>query len=415
MNILHVVHGYFPALGGSERLMQRVSENLVARYGDRVTVYTANGYNAQAFVDPSQSLLPPGEFDLNGVHVRRFAVFNRLGRILAYLQYWAYKLHLPGAQHLQTWYNGPIVPGLGRQVKAFRADVVAAAAFPLLHMYTTLKACRRSNKPLIFIGALHPAHDLGYNRPMIYQAIKRADAYIALSSYERAYLIETWQAPPEKITVIGAGIAPARFEEADGSGIRQRYRIGDRPLVLFVGQQGRNKGIDSLILAMKLVWQEMPEARLLVAGAATSFTPCLQELIRARLSGDEQARLVYLHNFAEDEKPSFFAACDVFAYPSRYESFGIAFVEAWAAGKPVIGCQAGAVPSIVSRGVDGLLVPVDDPVSLSQALLRLLQSPEQRERLGQAGRDKVWRCYSWEVVTPRWRAVYERVLEESKR
>ncbi|RLC69553.1 MAG: hypothetical protein DRI81_20315, partial [Chloroflexi bacterium] len=80
MDILHVVHGYFPALGGSERLMQRISESLVAQYSDRVTVYTANGYNAEAFIDHSQPLLPPGEFELNGVHVRRFAVFNRLGK-----------------------------------------------------------------------------------------------------------------------------------------------------------------------------------------------------------------------------------------------------------------------------------------------------------------------------------------------
>jgi glycosyltransferase involved in cell wall biosynthesis len=414
MDNLHIVHGYFPALGGSERLMQRISENLVARYGDRVAVYTANGYNNEAFVDPAQPLLPPGEFELNGVHVRRFAVFNRLGKPLCHLQRLAYRLGLPGNQYLRTWYGGPIIPGLGRCVEAFSGDMVAAAAFPLLHMYTTLRACRRTNKPLVFIGALHPLNDWGYNRPMIYQAIQQADAYIALSSYERNYLIETWQVSPEKITVIGAGVESVRFEQADGAAIRQRYELNDRPVVAFIGQQGRNKGVDTLILAMKRVWQEIPEARLLIAGAPTHFTSDLQNLVGTQLSSAEQSRLIYLNNFAEAEKPGLFAACDVLAYPSRYESFGIAFIEAWAAGKPVVGCKVGAVPSVVSDGVDGILVPVDDSVSLSLALSRLLKSPDLRHRLGQAGREKVQRCYAWEVVTPRWREVYVRVLNKRR-
>jgi glycosyltransferase involved in cell wall biosynthesis len=410
MDILHVVHGYYPAIGGSERLMQRVSENLIARCGDRVTVYTANGYNAEAFVDPSQPLLPPGEFDLNGVRVRRFAVFNRLGKPLSHLQSLAYRLKLPGNQYLRTWYGGPIIPGLGRCVRAFDGDVVAAAAFPLLHMFTTLNACRRAGKPLIFIGALHPLNDWGYNRPMIYRAIREADAYIALSSFERDYLVENWQVPSTKIKVIGAGIETVRFEQADGTEMRGRYGLGDHPVVAFVGQQGRNKGVDTLILSMQGVWREFPQARLLIAGATTRFTPFLQDLIRTRLSPHEQKRVVYVGNFAENEKPNLFAACDVFAYPSRYESFGIAFVEAWAAGKPVVGCETGAVSSIISDGVDGLLVPVNDAVALSRALLHLLRAPDLRRRLGQAGREKVLQHYTWETVTPRWRAVYEQVL-----
>jgi glycosyltransferase involved in cell wall biosynthesis len=137
-------------------------------------------------------------------------------------------------------------------------------------------------------------------------------------------------------------------------------------------------------------------------------------LIRVELTPAEQARVVFLGNFDEDEKPHLFAACDVFAYPSRFESFGIAFIEAWATSKPVIGCNAGAVSSIVSDGVDGILVPAGDPSSLSQALLRLLESPELRKRMAQAGREKVERHYTWDIVTPRWRDVYERVLDVRK-
>lgn len=415
MDILHVVHGYFPANGGSELLVRRISENLVGRYGDRVTVLTPNGYNTEAFVDPGQPLLPPAEFDLNGVHVRRLAVYNRFGPLLFQLQRVAYRLGLPGNEILRTWYAGPIVPGLGHQVEAFQGDMVAAAAFPLLHMYTTLNACRRSrNKPLIFIGALHPLDAWGYQRRMIYRAIKQAEAYIALSGYERDYLIETWEVPRQKISVIGAGINIEPFERADGTAVRDRYSIGNRPLVAFIGPQSLHKGIESLILSMKLVWKERPEVRLMIAGAHTSLTPRFQRLVGSRMSLDEQSRILYLQDFDENEKPALFAACDVFAYPSWYESFGIAFLEAWAAGKPVVGCRVGAVPSVVSEGVDGLLVPPRDSMSLGIALLRLLDSSSLRRRMGRAGRQKVRQHYALEEVTRSWRAVYERVMNDWK-
>ena len=410
MKILHVVHGYYPALGGSEWLMQCVSENLVKRYTDTVNVYTANGYNAEAFVDPRQPLLPAETFTLNDVTVRRFKVFNRLGPLLYRLQGWSYNLGLPFSQYFRTWYGGPIMPGLRRAVAQHEADVVCAMAFPLLHMYTVQNGCEQSHKPLVYVGALHPLDDWGYGRSMIYEAIHRAAGYVALSGYEKAYLVETWGIAPEKIAVIGVGIDVEPYVQADGAIIRERYNIGERPLVGFIGQQGWRKGLDALVLGMKIVWQIFPEARLLISGAPTQYTPSIKRIIAEYLSPVERARIIYLGRFTEAEKPHLFAACDVFAYPSRYESFGIAFIEAWAAGRPVVGCRAGAVQTVVSDGVDGMLVPVGDAVVLGTALVKLLSSPTLRQQMGAAGHEKVLRNYTWDVVTRRWRAVYERVI-----
>ncbi len=412
MDVLHVVHGYYPALGGSERLIQRVSENLASAYRDRVTVFTADGHNNELFVDPSQPRLPAGVSQLNDVNIRRFAVFNRLGKPLFHLQRLAHHLRLPGNQYLRTVYNGPILPGLRQAIEMAQCDIVAAAAFPLLHMFTTLKACQNTGKPVVFIGALHPLNTYNYQRPMIYEAIRQATAYIALSTYEKEYLINEWAIQPEKIAVVGAGVDIEPYEQANADKFRQQHGLNDFPLVGFIGQQGKNKGVDTLILAMKKVWRRIPEARLLIAGSQTHFTKQLQELIAARLSEEERSRIIFKHNFSEEEKPALFSACDVFAYPSQYESFGIAFIEAWAASKPVIGCRVGAVPSVVSEEEDGLLIPYNNPDELGAALLRLLNSSELRQKLGQAGHEKVKRNYTWEIVTTRWRQVYEQVLNE---
>jgi glycosyltransferase involved in cell wall biosynthesis len=131
----------------------------------------------------------------------------------------------------------------------------------------------------------------------------------------------------------------------------------------------------------------------------------------AQFAEDDQKKVKFIYNFEEEEKPGLFAALDVFAYPSGYESFGIAFIEAWSSGKPVIGCRRGAIPWVVDAGHDGLLVEYKDPSQLGEAILQLLQNPGWAQAMGRAGRRKVLTQYTWEVVACRFRQVYEKTIE----
>jgi len=411
MKVLHVVQGYPPAVGGTENLFHRISEGLVQRYGDDVTVFAANGYNCEAFYSPRHHLLPPGEEMLNGVRVRRFHVFNWLGPILRYVQQGAYWLRLPYNQYLRTLYGGPIIPGLKRAIGSFRGDVVVASSFPLLHMYVALSARRANRLPLIYCGGLHPEDAWGFDRPMIYQAIRQADAYIAYTSYERDHLLRKG-IPGDRLYVVGLGVDAEQFARADGTAIRRRWGDPLAPVVAFVGQQARHKGADVLLQAMQIVWQQLPETRLLIAGARTRFSASLQRQIET-LPVEQRRQVLVIDDFAEEDKPRIFAACDVLAYPSEFESFGLAYVEAWACGKPVIGCRVGAVPAVVDDGVDGLLIPRRDPNALASALLRLLKDEALRRQLGEQGRAKVQTNYTWDVVVARFRQVYEQTVDRA--
>jgi glycosyltransferase involved in cell wall biosynthesis len=407
-----VVQGYPPAVGGTENLFRHISEALVQRYGDDVTVFTANGYNAEAFYSPRQPLLPAGRETINGVHVRRFRVFNRLGPVLRYMQQIAYWLRLPYNQHLRTLYGGPILPGLKRAIGNFDGDLVAASSFPLMHMYTALAARRINRRPLVYHGGLHPEDRWGFDRPMIYEAIRRADAYIANTTYERDYLLQKGISA-RKLYVIGVGVDTERFACAEGTAIRQRWGKPAAPVVAFVGQQARHKGVDTLVHAMERVWQRLPETRLLVAGARTRFSPVLRRQIEA-LSSPQREKVLVLDNFDEAEKPSLFAACDLLAYPSEFESFGLVYAEAWACGKPVIGSHAGAISSVVQDGIDGLLVPPRDISALADAVIRLLEDESLRDRLGERGRQKVLERYTWETIVARFRQVYAQTAEQHR-
>lgn len=412
MRILHVTQGYAPAIGGTELVIQRASEELVKTFGDDVTVFTTNCYNGEGFFKPELPRLPVGWLVINGVHVRRFPVRSRVSQLLGIPQFLAYHARLPYNDHLRTLARGPLIPGLAEAIRDFPADIIAASSFPLWHMFATLRAARQSGRPCILIGGLHPMDEWGYNRPMIYRAIQRASQYIAYTKFEADYVIGRG-ASPERITVIGAGVDPERFEQVSSDDAKQRLGLQGKPVVGFIGQLGGHKGVDTLVRAMPIIWESLPDAHILIAGGRTLFCDYLESLI-ARWSDTDRKKLTLLYNFPEDDKPWLFAATDVFAYPSGFESFGISYLEAWACGKPVIGCDRGAVPWVIHAGRDGLLVEYQDVTMLAEAVVVLLRNPLWAEELGRAGREKTLEHYTWREIARRFRKVYVQAMEESR-
>jgi glycosyltransferase involved in cell wall biosynthesis len=413
MDILHIVQGYTPAIGGTEWLVQRLSEELVRQFDDRVTVFTTDRYNAQGFVNPFTPRLPAGWEQINGVRVRRFRVINQLGPVLKLLQAASYRLGLPYNQYIRTIYSGPLIPGLGGEIRRHPADLIVAASFPLLHMYVALKAARQGNKPAVLIGCLHPEDRWGFQRAMIYDAIRQADGYLALTDYEARHLAAQGTAA-ERVKVVGGGVDPEPFLEFTSEEAKRRLGLGGQRVIGYIGQLVHHKGVDTLLRAMPVIWSKNPEVHLLVAGSRTSYDRQLQEIIDGWLPGYRQ-NLHFFYNFEQKDKGLLYSALDLFVYPSRYESFGIAFLEAWAAGKPVVGCRAGAIPSVVKSGEDGLLVEPQNAGQLAEAVLSLIQSPEAACRMGESGRQKVLSSFTWPVVARRYREAYQDTIDHYSR
>jgi glycosyltransferase involved in cell wall biosynthesis len=408
LRILHVVQGYTPAVGGSERVIQRLSEELVAGHRDRITVFTTNCRNAEAFPRPSLPSLALGWETVRGVDVRRFRVVRNLGPLLGPLQSAAFRLGVPFNDHLRTWYAGPIIPGLARAVRRYDADIIAATSFPLRHMYQALRGAHASGRPCVLIGGIHPDDRWGYDRPMINRAAARADLYVAYTKLEARHVIEHG-ASADRVEVIGVGVDPGEFASVDPEPLRRELGIGDAPVVGFIGQLGVHKGIAHLVAAMEEVWQRHPAARLLIAGARTVFSKSVEELV-ARLPGAQRQRVLLRLDFSERDKPRLMSLLDVLAYPSQYESYGIAFLEAWAAAKPVIGCRCGAVAEVVRDDADGLLVPYADPRALAAAISALLDDPGRARALGAAGRRRVLAEHTWPAIAARFRDAYVRTI-----
>lgn len=407
MKVLHLVQGYEPAVGGTEFLIQKISERLVSRYKDEVIVFTTTSYNTEGFVSRKAPQMEPGTEVINGVTVRRFPVSNTVAPFLRYAQAAAWRWHLPRNDVLRTLYNGPFIPGLPSEIARQDVDIVAASSFPLKHMQYAVKA-RRPSVPVVLIGGLHPEDAWGFDRRDIYRAIRKADKYIAYTRFEREYVVSRGISP-DKIEVIGAGVDLDEYGHDDGRSFRERYGLGENPVIAFVGQQTAHKGIEHLIRAMRIVWRHLPEAHLIVAGAPTNYTQAINAEIQ-NVPSAHQDQVLKIDLVGKEEKISLLHACDVFASPSGAESFGITYLEAWACGKPVIGTRSGAIPTVISEDHDGLLCDYGNIGELASLIVELLQDKAISTRLAKAGLAKVQRDHTWDVVTERLHNVYLSLL-----
>ena len=380
---------------------------MVATFGDDVTVFTTDAMQSTA--DPNGATIAVKSEVLGGVKVRRFSYTKRLLAPLKLAQRYTRKVSASLTDYLGILRLGPFSASMLRAVMDSDADVIGGTAAPYVHMFYPGIAARLGKRiPFVCYGALH------LDKPVtgaVLRMIKNADAYAAHTTFERDFLVEHG-VPAEKIHLVGAGVDLARFEKGNGRSIRERYGFGDAPVVAFIGRQASYKGIDTLVRAMRSVWEKVPAARLLIAGARTAFSSTLAAMV-ASLSAEEQARTLLLDEFSDDEKPDLMAACDVFVTISSAESFGIVYLEAWACGKPVVAGRIGAVQSIISEGHDGLTVEIGNAPQLADAIVTLLEDEDLRRTMGRNGRAKVQAHYTWDIVTAKLHAVYEQVQRRS--
>ncbi|MBK8905042.1 MAG: glycosyltransferase family 4 protein [Anaerolineaceae bacterium] len=413
MKILHVVQAYHPVKGGAEWLAQNLSEQMVQRHGDEVTVFTAAVTKPAYFWRNEGGPLPVGTETINGVTVRRFPVYRGLRWLRMLWAHGAHRFKLPYHDWARAIQLGPIIWGFAWEIAHQPADVIMASTFPFLHMQYAVAGAKRSGKPMVLLGAIHTGDVWGYDRKMIIDAVKQADAYLALTTFEKEYLVGKGVVP-DKIHVIGGGVDVAPFVGGNGRAMRDRYQLADNPVIIVLCRHSELKRLDTVIAAMPHIWAQQPDAHLLLAGARTNYSAKLDQLIAA-LPPVQQAKIHIINDFPESEKPDLLAAADLLVHSSGNESFGIVFAEAWAAGKPVIGADVGALASLIDAGKDGLLFRYGDAASMADKVVTLLTQPAQRAAMGAAGREKVLANFTWEKVADKVRQVYLETISRHQR
>ncbi len=186
--------------------------------------------------------------------------------------------------------------------------------------------------------------------------------------------------------------------------------------VLFTGRFEHRKGIDVLLKVIPPLCLKFPKARFILVGEDRQQPDGTTRagVFRARHAKSPfRNRVIFAGQVSDQELENYLAQCDIFVAPSRYESFGLVFLEAMMFSKPVVGCRVGGMKEVIEAGVTGLLAEPGDAESLQAALAALLADPAKREAMGKAGRERFLNYYTRQTLVDRTLMFYREVLESS--
>ncbi len=270
------------------------------------------------------------------------------------------------------------------------------------YLDSTMEVASELELPLVLTPLAHPGQFHGGDARSDFARYRRASAITTMTPWERRWYVEHAM-EPSRVVVTGMGPNVAR--SSGGAAFRASRRIPlDAPVVLYIGRKERYKGYIQLLDAAETVWREHPDTRFVFIGIDGFYSTFFDDFARYR---DE--RIVDIECADAAEKAAALDACDVFAMPSRHETFGLGYIEAWIHERPVIGGDIPPLRDVISHGVDGLLVRQRAP-EVADAIVRLLEDPALREAMGRAGRRKVSDRWDWDLVIDRVENAYQAAL-----
>jgi glycogen synthase len=422
VRILHVIARYWPGLGGAEMHLAEISARLAAE-GHQVTVATTDALDFQTLSDPRRRRVAVLDEQHDGVRILRFPLRHLPACPRGYAA-WRYLLRFLSASAVTpvaglAWLSRftPWVPGLWQWARTNRDEFDLVGGMSILFepvVAAGLSMARRRQVPFIIYPLTHlgvgslPGNDhLSSFYTMRHQLslVRASQAVLAQTDTERAFY-EGKGVPGERISVVGPGVDPAKVLGGDGQRFRRKHGI-EGPLVVSLASLDYSKGTISLVEAVRQVRAGGRRVALALAGT-------MMESFRVYWEGlaeEDRQGVQVLGSVNEEEKRDLLAACDVFAVPSRTDSFGIVYLEAWLYGKPVIGAQAWGIQDVIHDGRDGRLAPFGDAAALAAVIADLLDHPETRASLGASGRQEVYARHTWEHKYAQVREIYTALVQ----
>jgi glycosyltransferase involved in cell wall biosynthesis len=208
-----------------------------------------------------------------------------------------------------------------------------------------------------------------------------------------------------EIVMLGLPVAAASTNET-----KEIIKNDGEVNFLFVGRFELRKGIDVLLESIPQIAHQFPNATFtLVGNTGSEFWPEFE----SKYPSLTNRRVRSLGKVSDETLNNLYQRCDIFVAPSRYESFGLIYVEAMSRSKPVIGCRAGGIPEVVKDGVSGLLAEAGDAVSLTKCMARLAVDINMRDKMSRAAYQDYLDRFTVEVMTKESLKLYRKVIRTS--
>ena len=306
-------------------------------------------------------------------------------------------------------------PRLGRKVQ----DTLASEQFDVIHMHEpmmpvlpmhVLRHARNVLPEVVIVGTFHATRDGGnrlysYSRRLLKRWFRHIDGKIAVSPPAAQYVSRYF---PGFYNIIPNGID---IEHWDRPELEPFPGFSRTTNILYVGRAEKRKGLGVLIRAFGIVNERNPETRLIIVGPDSRSRRRFENSVRST----GRRNIVFVDGGADgvpyEELPRYHRAADIFCSPATgHESQGYVLLEAMAARLPVVASNIDGYASVITHGVDGLLVRPNDVYDLADALTTLVRDPDRRSALATAGRQRVEE-YGWPRVTQQVLSYYERLLD----
>ena len=191
--------------------------------------------------------------------------------------------------------------------------------------------------------------------------------------------------------------------QAAGRQLRERYNIGDKPILLTISRLVKRKGIDLVIQALPEIWRQIPnlvyaiigegeerERLAVIASEALAErgnlnnAPSNDKIASPRKCEDRNEKIIFTGSVSDEEKYGWLSACDCFILtpiddPNDFEGYGIVYKEARMFGKPVIGSRVGGVPEAI--GDNGTLIEPNNSKAISDAVIKILRGKSENQKI----------------------------------
>jgi len=402
MRALVICPLYPPNRSGSALHMSRIAEAMAAD-GIEVTVWTTDAVDTHYMVDRSKRHTRTRNEDTGTLRIVRFPLhgwplkhFDSYKRIRDVKPPWTWWLFRDPATHTSMLNNA--LTGI------HRFDLVVAGVLP--HTPFLGAGAIVANKwhaPLVVFGLMHTGEPkrveylqefLGHGVPNL---LSRADKVICNTDAE-VRVLEQRGIEPDRLVSIGPGVDEWDCLAGDAHRFRKQHAVYGS-MILHMGTQTHEKG--SHHTAESIL--NLRRRGMNVTGVFLGYVREDFELYLATKGPNDLEGLLVLGEVTDEVKRDALAATDILAMPSRADSFGIAFLEAWLNGKPCIGAFAGGIPYVIEDGVDGFLVPFGDAFGMSLYMETLIRNPDLAGTMGEWGREKVRKRFLWDIVLDRFR------------
>mgnify|MGYP001572005738 CR=1 FL=1 len=365
--VLILTTAYLPQVGGSELAIKNITDRLPGIFFDLITSH------------PSKNL--PEHEKIGNTNV------YRVGNSLSMFSFLLPKNFFPMAVFFKAYQlmrkHGPY-----NTIHAYQASQAAGGGwllkwkYPDIPFMVTVQEGKVLNRQPLLVR---------FFRHLIF---RKADIVTVISDYLAQYVRSQNSKVP--ILIIHNGVDVNKFRPGGNHNVKT---------IITVSRLVKKNGVKDLIDAIAIIKKEIPDIKLLIVGDGEQAKELKTKSLLLGLKNNTE----FVGEISHDLLPQYLAMANIFVRPSLSEGLGTAFLEAMAAGLPVVGTAVGGIPDFLKDKQTGLFCKPGDPDDIADKIIMLLENDELRNRLAGNGRRLVEEKYDWEKIASEFAKLYQEI------